>query len=198
MRDGELGVVRVVATKGCAVSGSGVGGSQRQTIALAKAGVHVDRAFVLAKLSTRQGDRHITPVVAAAAARCRIGQRATSRLLHCPGQTALDADAIECVQFFSGSLQGLLLCLNGLEARCEFRLVLADAVALQCAAQLRVLRLEAFDALDQRLDLRHECVVVRSHRAQRCNTQAQGNGQRRTGGQSGSHVQYPPFLPMPA
>ena len=160
--------------------------------------MHVDRALVLAKVAARQGDSHIATVVAAAASRSRIGQRAAPCLLHCPRQAALDADAIECVQFFGRCLQRLLLGLDGFEPRDQFGLVLADAVALQCAAQLGVLRLEALNALDQRLDLRHEGLVVYGGRRHGHGAQRQGHGQRGAGRQGDSHTQYPPFLPMPA
>jgi hypothetical protein len=160
--------------------------------------VHVHRALVLAEVTARQGDCHVAAVVAAAASRGWIGQRATPRLLHCPRQAALDADAVECLQFLGRGLQRLLLGLDGFEARDQFGLVFADAVALQCAAQLGILRFQALDTLDQRLDLRQKGLVVDGVRRQGHSAQRQGHGQRSTGRQGDSHAQYPPFLPMPA
>lgn len=164
--------------------------------------MHKHRALAGTEVAAGQGHRHIAPVIGAVATGARIVQIAPPGLLDHAGQAAFDADAVQGLgQCRGGCLQRLLLGLYRFQARGQFGFVGADAVALQGAAQLRVLRFQAFDTLGQCLELRQQRLVVGGRSgAQRQRASAQGNGQRQGGAamQERAHAQYPPFLPTPA
>ena len=202
LRQGELRVVRVTAGKRGAVGRAGVGGAQHQAFALAKAGMDKNCSRAVGKAAAWQGHCHIAAVIAPAAATGRIVQIAAARLLHHAGQAAFHVNACQRFDQRAGrGLQRLLLRFHRLEPYRQLGFAVADAVAVQGAAQLGVLRFQALDALGQRLDLRQQRLGVggRGGRQRRC-AGAQGSRQRQGCAlrQRQVHVQYPPFLPMPA